>query len=56
MNDRLASLAAGVVEQKVASVERATMADFDKLLATDGFLNFVAGVQRIDVRRAQEHD
>ncbi len=38
MNDRLASLAAGVVEQKVASVERATMADFDKLLATDGFL------------------
>ena len=29
MNDRLASLAAGVVEQKGGSVERATMADFD---------------------------
>ena len=31
MNDRLASLAAGVVEQKGASVELATMADFDCL-------------------------
>ena len=29
MNDRLASLAAGVVEQKGGSVERATMTDFD---------------------------